>query len=77
MFVYCNVDSFVGIDRFLEFQRQPAGRYLQVSVSAGGCIYRVFDTSAFERAQINGGPRDDGGCNQRSNKCADKESCLT
>ena len=77
MFVYCSVDSFVRIDRFLSLQWQPTSRYLQVSVSAGGGIYRVFDTSAFERTQINGGSRDDGGCNQRSNKCADKESCLT
>ncbi len=77
MFVYCSVDSFVGIDRFLEFQREPAGRYLQVSVSAGGCIYRVFDTSAFKRAQVNRCSGDDGGSDQRSNKSADKESSLT
>ena len=77
MFVYRSVDSFVGVNRFLEFQREPTSRYLQVTISAGGCIYRVFDTSAFERTQINGAPRDDGGCNQRSNKSADKESRLT
>ena len=77
MFVNRGVDSFVGIGRFLKFQREPAGRYLQVSVSAGCCIYGVFDTGAFERAQINRSSGDDGGSDQRSNKSADKESRLT
>ena len=77
MFVYSSVDGFVGVDRFLEFQRGPARRYLEVSVGAGCCIYGVFDTSAFKRAQIDRSTRDDGSRNQRSNEGADEESRLT
>ena len=77
MFVYRSVDGFVGIDRFLEFQREPAGRYLQVSVSTGCGIDRIFDAGSLERAQIDRSACDDGSCNQRSNECADEERRLT